>query len=197
MTKGSRDVNARLSEHTSSAGVPGEPLAGSAMTLPEDRSFTLANPSSPEDFAAYYELRWQVLRAPWNQPRGSEQDALESQSMHWLARDIHGAVIGAGRLHFLGPQEAQIRYMAVAETWRGRGVGRALLAALERRAGECGACRIILNARENALGFYRSAGYRPEAEVDTLFGVIRHWRMSKTLRLPDSTAQAGLPADWR
>ena len=32
--------------------------------------FQVTAPQSSEDWQAYYKLRWQVLRAPWDQPRG-------------------------------------------------------------------------------------------------------------------------------
>ena len=44
-------------------------------------------PSIDAEWQAYFDLRWQVLRAPWNQPRGSEQDGLEDTSEHALIRD--------------------------------------------------------------------------------------------------------------
>ena len=37
-------------------------------------------PQSAEEFAAYYELRWRVLREPWSLPRGSERDELEGSA---------------------------------------------------------------------------------------------------------------------
>lgn len=41
--------------------------------------FQVSTPQSSEDWQAYYQLRWQVLRAPWGEPRGSEQDDLEQK----------------------------------------------------------------------------------------------------------------------
>ena len=37
----------------------------------------LRPPETAEEFDAYYNLRWMVLRAPWNQPTGSEKDEYE------------------------------------------------------------------------------------------------------------------------
>lgn len=44
--------------------------------------FQVSTPQSSEDWQAYYQLRWQVLRAPWGEPRGSEQDDMEQDSEH-------------------------------------------------------------------------------------------------------------------
>ena len=37
----------------------------------------IIQPKSPEDFKKYYNLRYEVLRKPWNQPIGSERDRKE------------------------------------------------------------------------------------------------------------------------
>jgi GNAT superfamily N-acetyltransferase len=93
----------------------------------------LTSPVSEADYNAYYELRWKILRAPWNQPRGSERDDREADSTHLMVVEGNGAVAGVGRLHFNGISEAQIRYMAVAVDHRRQGIGTRILAALEDR----------------------------------------------------------------
>jgi GNAT superfamily N-acetyltransferase len=55
-----------------------------------------------------------------------------------------------------------IHDLAVLETTRGRGVGRALLDAVERAAREMGCCKVTLEVNEGnrrALGLYHSAGF--------------------------------------
>ena len=45
-----------------------------------------------------------------------------------------------------------------------------------------GARKIVLNARDNAVEFYRKRGYDIIGDAETLlFGVIRHVRMAKLL----------------
>lgn len=75
----------------------------------------------------------------------------------------------------------QVRYMAVEETWRGRGVGSAILGALEEEAGRWGLEQLILQAREAVVGFYARHGYRDVGEGPVLFGEIRHRTMEKDL----------------
>lgn len=127
---------------------------------------------------ACYKLRYEVLRRPWHQPRGSETDASENESVMMMVNE-GDEVLGTGRLHFNTPAEAQIRYMAVRADCQGRGVGSMLLSGLERTAAKGGAAKVVLNARENALAFYLRHGYRLLKEVDTLYGQIRHFRMEK------------------
>ena len=138
-------------------------------------------PSSEQDFGAYYHLRWKILRRPWGQPRGSERDDSDANSIHLMARAPEGSALGVARLHFIAPGEAQLRYMAVEETHRGRGIGTLLLNAVENRARAAGARSLVLDARESAAGFYRRHGYQDAGPAHTLFGTIHHVRMRKRL----------------
>jgi GNAT superfamily N-acetyltransferase len=55
----------------------------------------------------------------------------------------------------------QLRFMATDATVQGRGYGARVLAEAERRLSERGATRLWANARDTALGFYRSVGFVP------------------------------------
>jgi ribosomal protein S18 acetylase RimI-like enzyme len=140
----------------------------------------ISEPLTRDDFQRYYDLRWQILRAPWNQPRGSEQDEREQSSHHLMVTDDHHAVVAVGRLHFNSVHEAQIRYMAVAVGQQRKGIGTRLLGALENRAVALGADRIKLEARETALGFYLRNNYRAEGPGHVLFNRITHVSMTKS-----------------
>src|SRR6267378_3342451 len=139
------------------------------------------SPSSPGEWDAYFDLRWRILRRPWNQPRGSERDPLEDSAIHLLATDDTGRALACGRLHLNSPTEAQVRYMAVDDSVQGQGYGSAILAGLEAEAKRFGALRIVLNARDNAIKFYEKHGYATTGGADTLFESVRHVRMAKTL----------------
>ena len=138
-------------------------------------------PKNQDEFDAYYQLRWTLLRKPWQQPPGSEQDDLEGQSYHRLIVDDMDNIVGVGRLHKCGQHSAQIRYMAVEESTQGYGAGRLLLEALEHLATKVGARHISLNARKNAVGFYQSLGYENEGFSHTLYESIEHYKMTKQL----------------
>ena len=146
----------------------------------------ITSPANEAEFAAYFELRWRLLRAPWNQPRGSEQDDREAYSIHIMAIAKNSAVAGVGRLHFNSISEAQIRYMAVSTGHQRQGIGSRILANLEERARQLGASVIVLDARETALGFYTRHGYTPTGPGDMLFDRIAHVRMKKQLADPHS-----------
>ena len=144
-------------------------------------SFRIKQVETEEEFEAYYRLRWERLRKPWHQAEGSEQDDIENQCYHLIAVDKKKNVIGVARLQSNNRSEAQIRYMAVNAEHQNRGIGHALMSRLEAHALTLGHDHIMLNARENATGFYTKLGYSTEAKSYLLFGEIQHFRMYKQL----------------
>ena len=71
--------------------------------------------------------------------------------------------------------------MAVEEQARGCGYGSRILEALEAEARGRDPRKIVLNARGNAVEFYRKHGYDIIGDAQTLFGMIRHSRRAKSL----------------
>ena len=147
-----------------------------------EQTLELRPPRSPVEWDRYFELRWRVLRAPWDQPPGSERDDREDDSQHLALWDAAGTPLAVGRIHLNSPTEAQVRYMAVEPAFDGRGFGGRILAGLERAGSELGASRVVLNARELARRFYERHGYAVVGPADTMFGSIVHYRMEKQLQ---------------
>ena len=141
----------------------------------------VTEPTTPKDFELYYDLRWRILRKPWNQPKGSEKDELEDHSIHIMVCNEERIPAGVGRAHFNSPDEAQIRYMAVEEKLQGKGIGTFILNELERKVIEKGAECIVLNARDNAIKFYEKHGYKIVKEAHVLFDAIQHYQMVKKI----------------
>jgi len=142
----------------------------------------LRQPTSPEEIEAYFDLRWRVLREPWDQPRGSERDELESIAKHVGAYVEEGRLAGVGRLHVSNQREAQLRYMAVEDESRGKGVGREIVEQLESIAQSLDIERITLNSRDSAVEFYQRLGYRVTGAGPTLFDTIKHQNMAKNVQ---------------
>jgi N-acetylglutamate synthase-like GNAT family acetyltransferase len=151
------------------------------MPAHQSKNRVLREPSTLAEWDSYFDLRWRILRDPWGQPRGTERDSLEANAFHLMIVDAHGSALAVGRLHSNTPHEAQVRYMAVDPAYQQSGLGRKILEGLEDRARCQGAKRIILNARDNAVGFYARSGYEAIGPGETLFGQVRHIRMSKSL----------------
>lgn len=86
---------------------------------------------------------------------------------HPILAELEGVVVAFASLrlvHYLGDEApyAEISEVFVTERSRRRGVGRALMAELERRARAAGASSLaVLTAPDNeqALGLYRAMGY--------------------------------------
>ncbi|GGR14432.1 amino-acid N-acetyltransferase [Agromyces mediolanus] len=79
-----------------------------------------------------------------------------------IAEDADGRVIGAGALHVIWEDLGEVRTLAVAEEWLGRGVGRALLDALEHDARELGLSRLFCLTFE--VGFFGRNGFEDMGE---------------------------------
>ncbi|MDQ3117252.1 MAG: GNAT family N-acetyltransferase [Verrucomicrobiota bacterium] len=139
------------------------------------------SPLTPAEWADYFDLRWRILRAPWDQPRGSERDEAEETSEHLMIADPDYRPLAVGRLHFNSSAEAQVRYMAVEPSARGQGLGGRILEEFERRARAAGAASIILNAREDAQRFYQNHGFKTIGPAPTIFDAVKHVRMRKDL----------------
>ena len=144
-------------------------------------SFSIIEPDSSEELDAYYQLRFEVLRKPWNQPQSSTRDEGEERSIHILMKDENGMAIATGRLQINSDSEGQVRSMAVHENFRGLGLGIKVLRYIENKAKEKNLSKIILDAREPAVHFYEKHGYKVIAESYMLFGVIPHLKMTKNL----------------
>lgn len=144
-------------------------------------SFQIRQAETAEEFKNYFHLRWKLLRAPWNQPEGSETDEIEDQCFHLMAVDDKKQLIGVARLQFNSAIEAQIRYMAVTGEFERKGIGRELVNNLEQRAKSTSHTQIILDAREQAVDFYEKLGYKITGKSYLLFDLIQHYRMQKTI----------------
>ncbi len=141
----------------------------------------IRSPETDTEFEAYYDLRWRVLRQPWGQSPGSERDELDDDATHVAGYDEVKGLVCVGRLHAVETGVGQVRYMAVEEPLRGRGLGQAVLNELERLGKRQGMSVIVLDAREAAVGFYRRNGYEAVGEGHVLFGEVRHSKMRKRL----------------
>jgi len=137
----------------------------------------IIEPNSSAEFEQYYNLRYEVLRKPWLQPKGSEKDDDDKSSIHRMIIDeSNGKAVAVGRLQFNTSEEAQIRYMAVSDNYQLKGYGNIIVKTLEDIALNKGIRNIILQARENALKFYWKNGY---FTIGSSGGSIRRGKNSK------------------
>ena len=140
----------------------------------------IKSPITQDEWESYYRLRFTILRAPWNQPLGSEVLDDEMEAIHAMVIE-NDQIIGVARMHQSGENQGQVRCVAVAAEAQGKGIGKAVMLHLEEKAKEMGMQEIVLEARENAVPFYKSIGYVIEKESYLLFGEIQHFRMKKEI----------------
>ena len=137
-------------------------------------------PTNQKEYKEYDLFRWKVLRKPIGKDISSLKDKFEESAYHLIGiKDKK--IIACGRLHFNKKDEAQIRYMAVSKDLQGVGIGKQILDLLEKNAKENNAKRIILNARDHAIGFYKISGYKTEKKYNGSDTGIPHTTMKKNI----------------
>ena len=143
-------------------------------------NYIIKSPETELEWDKYFKFRWEMLRKPLGMSKETLKDELEDESSHLIAVDEQKIVVGTGRLHFNNNKEAQIRYMAVSNTIQRKGLGSEIVSALEAIARKKGIREIVLNARENAISFYLSMGYKETEPYESDTG-IPHITMRKKL----------------
>ena len=121
-----------------------------------------------------------MLRKPLALPHGSEQDEMEKEAFHIAAYDGQ-QIVGVGRLHAEPGRAARVRYMAVREGYRHRGIGSSILRQLEQYARDHRVQICWLYARETAVGFYAKNGYTIQGQGKSELSAVHHERMQKHL----------------
>lgn len=126
-------------------------------------------------------LRYDILRKPWNQPKETATDGMENDAINVFVED-NDKVVACGRLQDNANGLGQIRYMAVDDNFQGKGLGKLIVSKLEDEAKRIGLTNIELQARENALDFYKSQGYVVKETSFKLWDIIQHYLMDKELK---------------
>ena len=145
--------------------------------------YNVRAPENEGELNQYFHFRWQILRAPFKLPQGSEKDEYESVSEHRLVCDANGAVLAVGRVHLNAPEEAQIRHVAVAAEYRMQGVGRFIIGALEEVARKLGAERVVTNSMESSVAFFKHCGYQVQESAPKELDMQKRQQMLKKLQV--------------
>jgi predicted GNAT family N-acyltransferase len=118
-------------------------------------AFTIVETGWAHDAPRLSAVRRAVFIDEQGVPEALEWDEHDAVSTHWLATSDDGTPIGCARLL----PDGHIGRMAVLPAWRGRGVGRALLAAVMSAAKARGHTTLRLSAQTHAAAFYAQAGF--------------------------------------
>ncbi|MES2565230.1 MAG: GNAT family N-acetyltransferase [Bacteroidota bacterium] len=126
------------------------------------------------------DLRYEILRKPWDKSRETATDDLEFSSVNaYILLDKR--IVACGRLQDNGMGVGQIRYMAVHTDYQGNGLGKMIVLKLEEEARKLGLVTIELQARENAIEFYKRQKYILHEKSFKLWDIIQHYLMLKKL----------------
>ena len=144
-------------------------------------NYKVIQAQTDKDLKNILQLRYDVLRQPWNQSIETATDDLEESSVNAFIEDENGNAKACGRLQENENKIGQIRFMAVSQAHQGKGLGKLILLFLEEKAKEKKIVEIQLQARENALDFYKSCNYIIKEKSFLLWGEIQHWLMVKDI----------------
>ena len=139
--------------------------------------------STNQQLNSILKLRYEVLRKPWSQTIDSATDQLEEKSINAFIQNNKGIVIACGRLQENENKIGQIRFMAVDQNYQGKGLGKLIITSLEEKAKELKLNKIQLQARENAVSFYKKNGYIMIVKTFLLWDQIQHFLMEKQIDL--------------
>jgi predicted GNAT family N-acyltransferase len=108
-------------------------------------------------------LRAGILRQPLGLELVDEDTANDAHEHHFSVT-VGNKAIACVQLRPLNAQTLKLRQMAVAEEFRGKGMGAALVRFAEGWARDAGFRTIMMHARATAVGFYEKLGYISEGE---------------------------------
>lgn len=143
--------------------------------------FVVKLAKSKQEIDRILQLRYQLLRQPWDQPIDTATDSIEMDCVNAYIEDDNGKVIACGRLQENENKIGQIRFMAVSNDQQGKGLGKLIVNFLESEASMLDLKKIELQARENAVDFYKGCGYSVKEKSFLLWGIIQHYLMEKTI----------------
>jgi predicted GNAT family N-acyltransferase len=138
----------------------------------------IRSPKTAAEWIDYYDLRYRILRKPLLQPQGSEKNDGDSSGIH-LAMYNSGKLVAITRLDQAEDFISQVRFVAVESGCKGKGYGKTIMKHAEEFSKAQGNRKMILQAREGAVKFYQSLGYKIIEKTYLLFGQIQHYKMEK------------------
>ncbi|MFC4099105.1 GNAT family N-acetyltransferase [Paenibacillus xanthanilyticus] len=135
----------------------------------------------PEELAEAFDIRKKVFVDEQGVPLEDEFDAfdtLDGQCRHLLAY-YEGQPVGTGRIRVVDGI-GKLERICILAPYRKYGIGREIIAFLEKLAANQGLKQVKLHGQTQAEGFYAKLGYRTASDVFMEDG-IPHYLMLKDL----------------
>lgn len=140
-------------------------------------------PRTKDDFKAYYELRYRVLRAPWGQPKDTEKDDFEPISQHFMAvDDENGKVVGVIKMFEKEVGVGWVSHLAIDPSYQKRGIGRLLMDTVENAAKDKGYHIIGCMSRLNTTAYFERFGFETAGLPTQYFGTTQVLWMEKEIK---------------
>ena len=130
-------------------------------------------------YAQMVELRSEVLRKPIGLDFTEEELDREKDEILIAAFD-EDEMMGCCMLCNAGEGELRLRQMAVKDEIQGTGIGASIISFAENLARDKGYNKIVMHARDSAVGFYEKLGYKVVGEAFTEVNLPHH-KMEKSL----------------
>ena len=142
----------------------------------------IRSPKTREEFKAYYNLRYQVLRQPWGQVRDTEKDDYEPISQHFMAVDEEsGEIVGVVKVFEKSTGIGWFSHLAVAYDHQKSGVGRLLLEAVDQASRESGYKVLGCMSRLNTTAYFEKMGFQIAGLPTQYFGTTQVVWMEKPI----------------
>ncbi|MEN9963949.1 MAG: hypothetical protein RL582_1044 [Bacteroidota bacterium] len=124
-------------------------------------------------------LRNNILRKPLGLGF-NEEELLEEKDHLLIAAFDEEEMLGCCMLCKTDENTLRLRQMAVLDNLQGKGIGASIMNFAENLARDKGYNKIMMHARDSAIGFYEKLGYKITSDVFTEVNVPHHV-MEKTL----------------
>jgi N-acetylglutamate synthase-like GNAT family acetyltransferase len=116
-----------------------------------------------KEYKQMIQLRQTILRDPLGLQFSPEE--LEEEKNHILiAAYDDEEMLGCCMLKKIDPHTLQLRQMAVKNNLQRKGIGASIMSFVETLSRDKGYKKIIMHARDSAIGFYERCGYKQKGE---------------------------------
>ncbi len=134
------------------------------------------------DYARCIQVRTLVFTVGQSVPPEREIDQDEDDASHFLA-EWNGVAIGAGRWRPYKNGSAKVERLAVLDSGRSKGIGKALMQAILKDIKDDKSVKtIILGSQDHAIPFYKALGFETFGEGYMDGGTIPHHDMKLDLQ---------------
>ncbi|MEO5984231.1 MAG: GNAT family N-acetyltransferase [Ferruginibacter sp.] len=126
-----------------------------------------------KDYKQMLHLRNIILRQPLGLSFSKEELEKEKNNIHIASFD-DDEMLGCCMLTPIDKDTLQLRQMAVPDKLQGKGIGAAIMSFAETLARDKGYSKMIMHARDTAIGFYEKFGYKSIGKSFTEVNLPHH-----------------------